>query len=130
MDRSVLMLCVETETYAPPAKILRSFLYTACESFPAPRESGNGTLGSADSPIVKQNKDVPFSLLELNANARVAASMVDDRDADLSLCAEPNETKEVGEARKVLSRFAVLWWYHHKKKEAESWLAGLRNPSA
>ena len=64
-------------------------------------------------------------MLELNANARVVSSIVDDRDADLSFHADPNETKEVGEARQFLRRFALLWWYHHKKEEAESWLAGL-----
>ena len=88
-------------------------------------DSGNGTLSSADPLPVGKTKDVPFSPLELNANACVIALMVDDRDASLSFCVEPNETKEVGEVRQVLRRFSVLWWYHHNKVEAESWLAGL-----
>ena len=96
----------------------------------APEEFGDNTLSSANPLPVGKTKDIPFSPLELNANARVVASMVDDRDANLSFCAEPNGTKEVGEARHVLRRFAILWWYHHKKEETESCLAGLQNPSA
>ena len=110
---------------SPPAKIIRSSLYTACESFLAREESGDGTLSSADPLPVGKTEDVPFSPSELNANARVAASMVDGRDADLSFRAEPKEIKEVGEARQVMCRFAVLWWYHHKKEETELWLASL-----
>ena len=120
-DFSAHMLSLRLQS--PPAKIIRSFLYDACTAL-LPQDQGVSVSSeSLDILPIGKTKDIKFSPLELQVEARLTAAMVDDRDADLSFRAMPNETTAQAEARQRLRSFACRWWYHNLEREANSWLA-------
>jgi hypothetical protein len=102
---------------SPPAKMLRSFTFSAGEALLP--------ISQVPQPLLPPGKtdDVLFSPLEEAADVRVAAAQADDAEVDLSQWAEPGESDRVAKARQVLRRLAVKWWAYHQEKLALEWLA-------
>lgn len=108
---------------SPPGKIIRSFLFKACELL-----SPVGPRMHKISPTLKlrhvgKTDDIPFSPLEKNVSVRVTAALGDDREVDLSTWALEGETEEVANARQVLRRFVLRYWKWKAHKDAYDWLA-------
>ena len=92
----------------PPAKMLRSFLFAACELVAGWR-AGGGPTDDLGEDLVGITVDVPYSPLELKAGRQEAATKADNTDIDLTTWSSPGESPEVGHVRQVLRRFAVRW---------------------
>ncbi len=113
---------------SPPAKMLRSFLFAACERAAGWRKGGGPTNESEDD-LAGVTAAVPYSPLELKEGEQGAATKADDADIDLTTWSPPGESPEVGQARQVLRRFAVRWWAHHQTRLAREWLQKQSPPS-
>ena len=110
---------------SPPAKIVRGILFGACTA-ELPHQLPVQTVESL--VVAGKTADVPFSPLEVRANARMKAAQPDDAEVDLTPWATPDETMAVARARQVLRRLAVRWWIRHQTRVALDWLgAGRRN---
>ena len=103
---------------SPPAKMLRSFAFSAGGLLLTSTDSGKK---SSCLPIGK-TADIPFSPLEVEASVRVKAAQADDAEVDLAQWAEPSETPRIANARAVLRRFVVRWWAHHQEQQAMEWI--------
>ena len=115
-------LVLRRRLQSPPAKMLRSFAFTAGETL---LPHTNPVPPPALSLFPGKASDVPFSPMEEAVSTRVKAAQADDAEVDLSQWAEPGETEEVANARAVLRRFSVRWWAKHQEKIARRWLKNL-----
>ena len=104
---------------SPPAKMLRSFVFSAGGLLIPSCVKERDTAGS--QPVGK-TEDIPFSPLEEEASVRVKAAQADDAGVDLSQWAEPSETPRVANARAVLRRFVVRWWVKYQERHAMEWI--------
>ena len=112
---------------SPPAKMLRSFTFKACELL-LPDEvhdvppSPNNNVGLTD--------DISFSPLELEIESKAAAATADDALVDLRQWALPPHELEslnycsycVEQAREVIRRAAARWWRWYQIKKAKDWM--------
>jgi hypothetical protein len=105
---------------SPPAKMLRSFAFTAGEtalSFLTPEPSIPHTDPSSYSP--GKTSDIPFNHMEEAISTRVKAAQADEAEVDLDQWAEEGETPEQANPREVLRRFVVKWWIYHQERLAK-----------
>ena len=112
----------------PPAKMLRSLLFAACELVAGMR-AGEETAGGVGEDLAGLTADVPYSPLELKEGGQEAATKADDADIDLSTWSSPEESEAVGRARQVLRRFVARWWVVHQTRLAQEWLRKQSPPS-
>ena len=108
---------------SPPAKVVRLFLFKACDGLLARTKHWNTDVApSGIMPTVGLTADVPFSPLEDKATARLEAKQADDAAIDKSHWAPPDETPVQAKAREVLRRLAVKWWALNLEREGLQWL--------
>ena len=108
---------------SPPAKLLRSFAFTAGETLLSRSHSSVASFTSLPPPGISSS--IPFNPMEEAVSTRVRAAQADDAEVDLSQWASPLETVNEARARKVLRRFVVKWWSYHQRQVAEKWLKSL-----
>ncbi|KAL7532942.1 hypothetical protein ACHAXR_006517 [Thalassiosira sp. AJA248-18] len=126
-DKSMMRAVTAQRLASPPAKMLRSFAFTAEETLlsltrPPPTVS-------EPLPPPGKTSDVPFNPMEEATATRVKAAQADGAEVDLSQWAEPEgiETPERARARVVLRRFAAKWWAYHQEQVAMRWIKSQGN---
>ena len=107
---------------SPPAKMIRSLLFTAGEILLSHSHTPTAVLKSHSALHTGKSSDIPFNPMEDTTDTRVKAAQADDAEVDLSQWADPNETPEMARARNLLRRGVARWWIKHQERVAMKWI--------
>jgi len=107
---------------SPPAKMIRSFVFTAGEILLSHSHTPPAVLKSHSALHTGKTSDIPFNPMEDTTDTRVKAAQADDAEVDLSQWADPNETPEMARARNLLRRGVARWWIKHQERVAMKWI--------
>lgn len=107
---------------SPPAKMIRSFVFTAGEILLSHSHTPPVILKSHSALHAGKTSDIPFNPMEDTTDTRVKAAQADDAEVDLSQWADPNETPEMARARNLLRRGVARWWIKHQERVAMKWI--------
>ena len=111
-------LVLRRRLQSPPAKMLRSFVFTAGEALiPA-----NLSVPPSQLPPPGKTSDTPFSPMEEAVSTRVKAAQADNAAVDLSQWALPNETEKTSNSREIIRRLVMKWWALYQEESALRWL--------
>jgi len=107
---------------SPLAKIIRDFAFRFFKKLQTTNQPIR-VIEDLRREIVEKFLAEPIVLSPLEAaeNVRVAATLPDDAEADLSLWSYDGETEEEAEARKIFRRMIVKWWAWNLEQEAWKW---------